>query len=205
MSDPASASVPGPAAKSAADPGFDPAQHRPLETRWFEDLEVGETFYIPSRTMTDALFAAFQLASGDNHPIHYDVEYCRRHGHPGLLAHGYQVAIQTAPGAGWFPYVLGDSMIAFLEQSSRFLKPVYSGDTLYPLLEITDLEPKRTTGVVTLRATVHNQDRVLVLEGEQKFLIARRDGGGGKGGKKEKDKKEKKASTKAKPGARNGE
>ena len=49
---------------------FNPADHRFCETRWFEDFEVGETFYIASRTMTDALFSAFQLASGDNHPIH---------------------------------------------------------------------------------------------------------------------------------------
>ena len=36
--------------------------------------------------MTEALFAAFQLASGDNHPSHYDLEYCRAHGAPHLLA-----------------------------------------------------------------------------------------------------------------------
>ena len=47
------------------------------ETRWFDDFAVGETFYIPSRTMTDALFAAFQLASGDNDPIHYYIEFCK--------------------------------------------------------------------------------------------------------------------------------
>src|SRR3546814_10243118 len=52
-----------------------------------------------SRTQTDALFAAFQLASGDNHPSHYDIEYCRARGFPNLLAHGMQVLIQAAPGA----------------------------------------------------------------------------------------------------------
>jgi acyl dehydratase len=43
--------------------------------RYFDDFALGEVFVLPSRTMTDALFAAFQLASGDNHPVHYDVEY----------------------------------------------------------------------------------------------------------------------------------
>ena len=38
-------------------------------SRYFEDFELEETFYIPSRTMTEALFAAFQLASDDNDPI----------------------------------------------------------------------------------------------------------------------------------------
>ena len=101
---------------------FDPARHKRFETRWFEDFKVGERFVLPSRTMTDALFAAFQAASGDNHPVHYDVEYCRRHGMPHMLAHGYQVLIQTAAGAGDFPYMVEDSLIGFLDQSSRFLK-----------------------------------------------------------------------------------
>ena len=61
------------------------------ESAYFEDLQVGQTFYIPSRTQTDALFAAFQLASGDHHPLHYDVEYCKQRGYPGLLAHGFQL------------------------------------------------------------------------------------------------------------------
>jgi acyl dehydratase len=161
-----------------AQQAFDPAEHRFCDPRYFEDFEIGEKFYIPSRTMTDAYFAAFQLASGDNHPIHYDVEYCRARGHDGLLAHGFQVLIQTASGAGILPHVIGDSLIAFIEQSSRFLKPVYSGDTVYPLLEITDLKPGRTTGVMSLRATVHNQRRELVMEGEQQLLIRKREPGG---------------------------
>jgi acyl dehydratase len=154
--------------------GFDPAEHKYPEQRFFEDMVLDETFYIPSRTMTDALFAAFQTASGDNHPIHYDVEYCRARGHDGLLAHGYQVVIQTAAGAGVLAHVMGDALLGFIEQSSRFLKPVYAGDTLYPLLRVTDLKPQRSTGVVTVASTVHNQRRELVLEGGQKYLLRRR-------------------------------
>jgi len=160
------------------DTPFDPAQHRLADPKFFEDLNVGDRFYIPSRTMTDALFAAFQTASGDNHPIHYDVEYCRRQGHKGLLAHGFQVAIQTAAGAGQFPHIIGESLIGFIEQSSRFLKAVYAGDTLYPLLEISELKPQRTTGVVTVHSTVHNQHGELVMDGEQKYLLRRRTAAG---------------------------
>lgn len=154
-----------------ADTVFDPTKHRFADARGFEELRVGERFYIPSRTMTDALFSAFQLASGDNHPIHYDVEYCRARGYPNLLAHGFQVAIQTAAGAGTFPHVIGDTLIGFLEQSSRFLKPVYAGDTLYPMLEIVEMKPGRTTGVVSVRSTVHNQRGELCMDGTQKYLL----------------------------------
>ena len=154
--------------------GFRPGEHKYPEQRYFEDFQVGERFYVPSRTMTEALFAAFQSASADNHPIHYDVEYCRAKGHPGLLAHGYQVTIQTAAGASVLAHLMGDALIAFLEQSSRFLKPVYAGDTIYPALRIAGLKPQRTTGVVSVAATVHNQRGELVMEGEQKYLLRRR-------------------------------
>lgn len=142
--------------------------------RYFEDFQLGETFAIPSRTVTEAQFLAFQAASGDNHPIHYDRDYCRRHGHKDLLAHGFQVAAQTAAGAGLFPHLVEESLMAFIEQSSRFLKPVYVGDTLYPMLEVAELKPQRTTGVLTLRSTVHNQAGDLVLEGMQRYLIRKR-------------------------------
>ncbi len=158
------------------DPGaqFDPSRHRLCEQRYFEDFRVGERFVLPSRTMTDALFAAFQLASGDNHPVHYDVAYCRAHGMPHMLAHGYQVVIQTAAGAGLFPHMVEESLKGFIDQSSRFLHPVYVGDTLYSALEVSQLSPNRTTGVLAMRSTVHNQDGVLVMEGTQRYLLRKR-------------------------------
>src|SRR5215813_14983628 len=154
--------------------GFDRRQHRFPEKRYFEDLKLGERFYIPSRTVTEAHFAAFQTVSADNHPIHYDVEYCRERGHPGPLAHGFQILCCTAAGASNFALAIGDSLIAFVEQSSKFLKPVHPGDTLYPMLEIAALTPQRSTGIVTLAATVRNQKGELVLTGEQKILLRKR-------------------------------
>ena len=61
--------------------------------------------------MTDALFAKFKLASGDNDPIHYDVKFCRELGHPVMLAHCLQVFIQTAAGADNFPQQTADSLV----------------------------------------------------------------------------------------------
>src|SRR3569623_807204 len=154
---------------------FEPTRHRmDPQQRRIEDFVLGERFVLPSRTQTSAVFAAFQTASGDTHPVHYDVEYCRARGMPDLLAHGFQTLIHTAPGGGLFPFLVEESLVGFLEQSSRFLKPVYAGDTIYPALEVTELVPGRTTGVVLLKSTVYNQRKELVLEGTQKFLIRRR-------------------------------
>ncbi|HVZ91375.1 MAG TPA: MaoC family dehydratase [Rhizomicrobium sp.] len=144
---------------------------RIVPRRDFDALRVGEIFRLPSRTLTEAHFAAFQALSLDNHPIHYDAEYCKRLGHRGPLAHGLQVLCFTAAGAGLFPHVIGEKLIGFIEASAKFLKPVYPGDTLYPALEIASLTRQRTTGVVAMRATVHNQADALVLEGEHKYLM----------------------------------
>jgi acyl dehydratase len=139
--------------------------------RGFDALSVGEVFAIPSRTMTEANFAAFQAVSLDNHPIHYDRPYCEALGHPSPLAHGLQVLSFTAAGAGLFPHMVGDALIGFVEVSAKFLKPVYAGDTLYPKLEIVELVRQRTTGIVRMRATVHNQNDALVLDGVHAYLL----------------------------------
>jgi len=150
---------------------FDPKLHNVVPQRGFESLQVGERFILPSRTLTDADFAAFRAVSGDNHPIHYDVEYCRAHGHPHLLAHGLHVLCFTAAGAGIFPHVIGDALIGFIEQSSKFLKPVYAGDTLYPALTLAEKIPQRTTGILVMATSIHNQRREQVLSGEHKYLL----------------------------------
>ncbi len=154
---------------------FDPRAHRLVpQQRWFEDFALGERFVLPSRTMTGGLFAAFQAASGDNHPIHYDREFCRARGLPDMLAHGFQVAIQSCAGAGLFPHMVEESLKGFLEQSSRFLHPVVLGDTLYPALTVDELTPQRSTGILGLATTIHNQRGVLVMDGRQRYLLRKR-------------------------------
>jgi len=150
---------------------FDPIDHRVLPLRGFQDLKLGEVFALPSRTLTDANFAAFQTVSLDNHPIHYDVEYCKRLGYPAPLAHGLQVLSFTAAGAGLFPHVIGEKLIGFIEVNAKFLKAVFPGDTLYPALTIAELTRQKTTGIVAMAASVHNQKRELVLDGMHKYLM----------------------------------
>jgi acyl dehydratase len=152
---------------------FDPANFTVVPARTFDDLRVGETFRAPSRTLTDAHASAFQAVSADNHPIHYDEEYARRHGHTAPVVHGLQVLAFTAPGATLFPQYIGDVFVAFTEASCKFLKEVHAGDTLYSALEIIALTPQGDSGQVTTRATVHNQRGELVLSGEHKYLLRR--------------------------------
>lgn len=147
------------------------AAHRPVKAKTFDDLVVGDRYPLPSRTLGDGNFTAFQTVSLDNHPIHYDVEYCRALGHPGPLAHGLQVLCFTAAGAGLFPHEIGDALLGMIEVRAKILKSAYPGDTLFPSLEITALKRQRTTGLVTMAARVTNQHAQAILEGEHVYLL----------------------------------
>lgn len=150
---------------------FNAADWHIVPERPFDQLKVGEVFRAPSRTLTDAHASAFQTVSCDNHPIHYDVEYAQRFGHPAPVVHGLQVLAFTAPGATLLPHNFGSIFIAFTGLSVKFLKEVHSGDTLYPALEIISLTPNGDTGEVTTSVTVHNQNGDLVLSGEHTYLL----------------------------------
>ena len=143
-------------------------------SKYFEDFSIGDTYLIPSRTQSSGIFSMFQAASGDNDPIHYDLEFCKKRGHPEMLAHGLQVFIQTAAGAGSFPSEVRDSLIGLIEVSGKMLKPVYREDTLYPKLMVSKLTSQNTTGILEMKAIVNNQKNILVFEGSHKYLIKKK-------------------------------
>ena len=148
---------------------FEPAVHRMVpEQRWFGDFLIGEWFM---------------------RGVVLGVPVGERRQPSGALQHRILPCAWTAVDAGarrpdadpdragrggCSPPSPRTHWLGFLEQSSRFLKPVYAGDTLYPTLEVDELSPNRSTGVVALRSTVHNQRKEPVLEGRQRFLLRKR-------------------------------
>ena len=148
--------------------------HKTIVSKYFEDFSIGDKYVLPSRTQTSAIFSMFQGASGDNDPIHYDKEFCKKRGHPEMLAHGMQVLIQTAAGAGTFPSEVRNTLLGLIEVSGKMLKPVYREDTLYPKLIVSNLIPQSTTGIIEMKALVNNQNGNLVFEGFQKYLVKKK-------------------------------
>ena len=145
-----------------------------IKNKYFEDFSVGDKYMLPSRTQTSGTFSMFQGVSGDNDPIHYDIEFCKQKGHKNMLAHGLQVMCQTAAGAGIFPSEVRQSLLGMIEISGKFLKPVYKNDTLYPELEIINLVSQKSTGIIEMKSTILNQFQVLVFEGIQKYLVKKK-------------------------------
>src|SRR5207245_9814349 len=95
----AGASARGAVARARARGGARDLLGRLVTQRYFEDFTVGDQFKSPSRTLTDAHFLFFAGMTGDNHPIHYDVEYAKKTRFGGRLAHGLLLASLPAAGA----------------------------------------------------------------------------------------------------------
>jgi acyl dehydratase len=140
---------------------------------YFDDFALGDRFEGPSRTLTEAHFFAFAGLTGDSHPIHYDVTYAAAHGFGGRVAHGLLLASLTAVGGTELSGALLDSMIAFMEQSTNFRKPAFIGDTVTPVIEVSELIPKQERGVLKCRVSLVNQDGDEVLDGEHVYLLKR--------------------------------
>jgi len=132
-------------------------------------FSAGDVFQTPSKTITDAHALFFAAVTGDNHPIHYDMEYAaaRPFGRP--IMHGLMLAALTAAGASALSPLM-DGFI-FIEQGSRFRKPVFTGDTIYPRLTVERIWSERGRDYVRLATALHNQRKELVLEGFQVYLV----------------------------------
>jgi acyl dehydratase len=132
-------------------------------------FSVGDVVRSPSKTLTDAHFLFFAGLTGDNHPIHYDVEYAKskKFGRP--LAHGLLLAAMTAAGAS--PLSPQMDGFVFVEQSTRFVRPVFIGDTITPSLTVEKIWSEGHRHFVRFATAIHNQGGEKVLEGFHLYRV----------------------------------
>lgn len=132
-------------------------------------LTPGTVVESPSKTLTEAHFLFFSGLTGDSHPIHYDVEYARRHGLERPIAHGLLLASMTAFGATAASQSAHG--LIFVEQGTRFLKPVVVGDTIRPRLTVERLWQDGRRRFVRFATAILNQRDEVVLEGFHVYLL----------------------------------
>jgi acyl dehydratase len=145
---------------------------------YFEDFAPGQVYGGQLRTLDEAAFGLFAQLTGDSHPIHYDREYARKTRFGERVAHGLLVMAITALGATPLSARLEESMVAFLEQDGRFLKPVLVGETVRTELEVEEVRAGRSPGhgFVRFAVRVRNAAGEVVLAGHHAYLIKRRTG-----------------------------
>ena len=143
---------------------------------FLEDFARGQTYEGSSRHITEADVLAFAALTGDRHPLHYDAEYAKatRFGRPVL--HGLHLVALTALGATPLSSRLEASMIALLEQSTRFVKPVFVNDTVRSEFEVQEVAPRpdREWGTLKFAIRLVNQRGERVIEGQHVYRVRRR-------------------------------
>lgn len=138
-----------------------------------DDLTIGQTFGGSPRTVGDAEFKAFADMTGDDHPIHYDDAYAAKTRFGKRLAHGLLVMSMTAFGATKTSHSFDDSMVAFIGQDAKFLKPVFVGDVLtsHFVVSSIDLKPGRDAAVVRFDVSLRNGAGDVVLQGHHTYML----------------------------------
>ncbi len=126
----------------------------------FDAFAVGDraTF---AKTITEADILLFAAVSGDNYPLHVDAEYAKTTRFGQRAAHGMLSASLLSTVVGLLLQKPGG---IYVEQSVRFKRPVFIGDTLTATAEVTELIPERRR--MHIRASVTNQRGETVLEGD---------------------------------------
>lgn len=147
-----------------------------IDQYWFEDFTPGRRFPGTAHALDDGAFRQFAQMTGDAHPLHYDAEYAKKTAFGKPLAHGLLLMSMTALGATPLSAHVEDSMVAFLEQGGKFLKPVLVGDTVTPMLEVEEARATSNpgNGIVRFAARLTNQRGEVVLAGFHTYLIKRR-------------------------------
>jgi acyl dehydratase len=149
-----------------------------MSGRFLEDMVVGETRQLGSRSLSEDEIIAFALKF-DPQPFHIDREAAARSHFGGIIASGWHSAATMmrvvvdramADGPGGF---IGSPGFEDL----RWLKPVRPGDTLNVSTTITEVVPSTTKpdrGVVRTRYEVTNQHGEMVLSMNGKGMCLRR-------------------------------
>lgn len=147
-----------------------------VEQRYFEDLDIGETFECPSQTVTETHFQFFAGITGDFHPTHLDADHAAGGEFGGRVTHGALLSSFAVLGASTLAPHVRETVGPFLEQSARFLHPVGIGDTIRPELEVAGKEDKGERGIVTFASRIRTAGGEVAMEGEVKYMIECREG-----------------------------
>lgn len=139
---------------------------------YFEELEVGQVFTTPKRTITDADITIFAGFSGDFNPIHTDEEFAKTTQFGGRILHGpagFAIATGLESRLGFKE----GTAIAFLGMTWDLKAPILPGDTIHVVETIKDkrLTSKGDRGIVFFHVALVNQKGEVCQEGEWKVMM----------------------------------
>lgn len=138
---------------------------------FYEDIQVGQTWVSPRRTVTEADVIAFATSTGDFNPLHVDYDFASKSHYRQPIAHGLLGLAWVAGLGSYFPNV---NTLAFTSvRNWEFDRPLYFGDTVHVETECLNKTPAgRRTGKVSWHRKLVNQSNDVVQHGVFETLVA---------------------------------
>jgi 3-hydroxybutyryl-CoA dehydratase len=137
--------------------------------RYFEDLEVGDGFETPGRTITEADLVSYAAISGEQDALDFTTD------EPGLPPRVPELLIMLlGSGLGFRAPAETPQVLAFMVFDLHIHLPVRVGDTVRCRIRVAAKRPMKDGGVIVERREIVNQRDEVVHETEYKLLIARR-------------------------------
>jgi 3-hydroxybutyryl-CoA dehydratase len=124
-----------------------------------DELRIGDSARF-TKTVTETDIAFFAAISGDFNPVHVDAEWARGSLFGGRVAHG---PLTLALAAGVLGMELPGVGTIAVTNHIDYRRPVYVGDTITTLAEISERDVERNR--VTVALTWTNQGGELVADG----------------------------------------
>jgi acyl dehydratase len=137
--------------------------------RYFEDLDIGDGFETPGRTITEADVVSYATISGEQDVL--DLAARQSDGRaqvPELLI------MVISSGLGFRAPAETPQVLAFMVFDLHIRLPVYVGDTIRCRVRVAGKRPMKDSGVVVEQRQMVNQHGDVVQESEYKLLVARR-------------------------------
>ncbi|KHL04374.1 MaoC/PaaZ C-terminal domain-containing protein [Sinomonas humi] len=140
---------------------------------YLDDLQAGQIFVTPGRTITEADVMSFAAWTNDNNQVHTDVEFAKNTRYGQRIVHG-MLGASLCLGLIARTGVFEGSAVALLGIDQwQFTAPVFIGDTLTCTVEI--LSTRATSsgkyGIVERQLTLRNQHGETVQTGRMDVMV----------------------------------
>ena len=138
----------------------------------FDDFDVGHEETMTVET-SDELVRHFAKLTTDENPLHVNEEFAKNSMFGRRLVHG-------AFSSGLISAVIGMKLpgpgALYLDQYSKFVKPVFIGDTITATVKVLEKKVKEREGkppmnLLILETIVRNQDNKVVTDGKATVLV----------------------------------
>jgi acyl dehydratase len=138
---------------------------------YFDDVEIGQVWDSPGRTITQADIVNYAGLSGDFNPIHMDHEFAKTTPFHQPIAHGLLI-LTVASGLGLYSPLM--RTLTFMSvREWQFREPVLIGDTVRVRTKVVEKEARARArrGIITWRRQIINQADKVVQEGITQTLV----------------------------------